>query len=320
LLVEALIQGGFEPTFASLVYLDPADPASQANHFRLVDASSIVWTFGAADRIDPTLRFETLGRRAVVALEDLAEEPDQEALRRLLETSSPAELIKQFHVEKDRLDHFEGKTVLRHSAGSCAGLAWGDLDEANASLLYQSFACPAVCSAIKSVRLVGESRWREQAADLFQSLVVGDPLDPATQVGYVSPSNLDQLEKLTAANDCFISKVGGRRISEQQAEPLLIFAESEVPAFFGQEIPAYLLAARTCTGLDEAVDGLNQSVQQPRLAVTLFNPPASQRLPALLGLNTHAVMINQPTSQFTPLLHEGNDYLLTLSKGRLLMF
>jgi acyl-CoA reductase-like NAD-dependent aldehyde dehydrogenase len=320
LLIEALVQGGFDPTFASLVYLNPSEPDSTFKNFKLVDASSAVWTFGAAERIDPTLRFEKRGQRVNLNLDEFTEEMDLPSVKHVLKNLGTEELLKRIRLEDEMVDHFKEKLILRHSAGNCAGIAWGDLSETTGQILYQSFACPAVCSAMKSVRVVDGGEWIQQAADLFKDLVVGDPLDPTTQVGYIAPRTLDSLEAMTTANACLISTVGGRRISAQQAEPLLVCAENEAPQFFAQEIPAYVLAARSCEDTDEAIEVINNSTSTPRLAVTLLNAPSSQKLPVLLKLNTHAVLVNQPTSQFTPLLHEGNDYLLELSKARLLMF
>jgi acyl-CoA reductase-like NAD-dependent aldehyde dehydrogenase len=279
LVVRALLDGGFDSKFASLLYLDPHATDTPEKHFKLVDAASSIWTFGAASVIDPLLRFEENGA-----------------------------------------DHFAGKTVLRHSAGGCAGAAWGDFNETASAVLYRSIGFPAVCSAMKTIMVIDNPDWFVQAADWLKTLAAGDPLDPRTEIGYVNPRTLDRLEKITSINACWIKTCGGRRLSDQQAEPLLIFSESHVHDFFSQDIPAYVLGVRHCRSMEEAASILNQSTENTRLAVSLINSPPGVRLPALQRLDTYAVLIDLPTTHFSPLLHEGNDYLHQLSKARLLAF
>jgi acyl-CoA reductase-like NAD-dependent aldehyde dehydrogenase len=320
LTIRALLQGGFEPKFCSLVYLDPASSETQEKHFKLVAASSVVWTFGPAGAIDPTLRFEGQ-RRVVLDLDGVAggSEIDLETLRSILEEGGMEETLSRLKLVEERRDHFEGKTIVRHEAGNCAALAWGELDGRTRDTLYQSIGFTTICTAVKSLFAVDSAVFIQQLAEFFPSLKTGDPLDPETQVGYLQPRHLDRLEALVQANRRKAIFYGGKRLSPIQAEPLLVAARTDLPDFFGQEIPAYILAVGECQDFEQATAWLNRHQDPPRLVVTLLNSPKEVRLKALKTLRCHALLLDTPTSILVPALHEGNDYGLTLTQGRLLV-
>ena len=58
-LVRALLAGGFDPNFCSLLYFEPGSVSPL--HFKLLDACSVVWTFGPRWLVDSRLRYEPLG-------------------------------------------------------------------------------------------------------------------------------------------------------------------------------------------------------------------------------------------------------------------
>jgi acyl-CoA reductase-like NAD-dependent aldehyde dehydrogenase len=276
--VQALLAAGFDPRFCSLVYLDRDDPLASEQHFRLVDACTIVWTFGPPPAIDPLIRFH------------------------------------------GGIDHFEGKRVLRHSAGNCASVACGPFDEQTRAWLYASIGIAPVCTATRSVMAVGNPQWIDQAASFLASLKVGDPLDPETQVGFIDPRCLDYLESLVRKNSLDIQAYGGERLSPVQARPLLVSSQSPVPDFFAQEIPAYMLAVRHCADLGQAIEKLNASSGEiRRLAVSFFNPPMEQLGEALLRVRALEALVDKPTTTLLPALHEGNDYIRMLAQGKLIV-
>jgi acyl-CoA reductase-like NAD-dependent aldehyde dehydrogenase len=318
LTIRALLEAGIDPRFCSLIYLDPSSPATAQKHFKLVEACQVVWTFGPAAAIDPTLRYEPRPPAARLDLEGLTgENSSEEQARAGLAAAESQEIASRFSFEERSKDHFEGRLVLRHEAGHCAAISWGSLNGEAAALLYESLAYPVVCTALKSVMAL-ERGWADQTAELLSGLRVGDPLDPETQVGYTNPRYLDSLQALLDANRGRMKVFGGRRLSAFQAEPLLVSASQDIPDFFGQEIPAYVLAVRECRSLEEAIRNLNRPGATPRLAVSLFNPPLEQIGKTALRLSAHSVLVNQPTSVVLSALHEGNDYALLLSQTRLI--
>jgi acyl-CoA reductase-like NAD-dependent aldehyde dehydrogenase len=187
-------------------------------------------------------------------------------------------------------------------------------------LLSASISCASVCTATKSVMFIAEEDWIAQAADFLASLVVGDPLEPDTQVGYTDPSCLDYLEDLRQKNRLHSQVYGGERRSPIQADPLLVASQEAVPDFFGQEIPAYVLAVRRCESISAAVDQINAYAgEQPRLAVSFLNCPKDQLAGALFKVRAHTVLVDRPTTTLLPAFHEGNDYALLLAQPRFLV-
>ena len=308
-LLRALLNGGFDPNFCSLLFFEPG-PVSPL-HYRLLDACSVAWTFGPRWWVDSRLRYESRGRRAWVSIPQVGDASD---VSRLLH-SVDASMVQ---VEDDRQDHFEGKIVLRHESTNCAAIACGSLDEELKATLYQAIAYPLGCTATKSVMVIDGNDWLADAVDWLAGLAVGDPLDPKTEIGYIDPKNLDALQRLAHANRLRLQVFGGERLSDIQARPMLVASREDVPDFFAQEIPAYVLAVHDCPSVESAVERINQyTPDHPRLAVSLHKLPP-QTIPwASSQLNAHAVLVDQPTTRMLPVFHEGNDYAARLLVPRM---
>jgi len=322
LVIRALNASGFDPRFAQLLYLDREHPQANQNHAHLVEACSVVWTFGPPAIIDRTLRFQPNPPRAAVSLEGVNIDPaDMHALHALLVEWGPGGLDRRLHIETSQLDLFAGKTVLRHASGNCAAITFGPFSDFTREWLYASIGYAIVCTATKSAMVVEGENWASQAAEFLKSLVIGDPLDPQTQVGYIESHCLDYLEELHQKHLAHATFFGGQRLSPTQAAPLLIHSQADLPEFFAQEIPAYILASRQCQDLPEAIDQINHfTTEPPRLAVSLMNVPRDQLSEAVLNLHAHAILIDKPTTSLLPAFHEGNDYILLLSQGRFITF
>jgi len=71
LVIRALVDGGFDPRFCGLVYFDVTALDAPAKHFKLVDACSIVWTFGSDDTVDRVLRHERKRGNTYLDISDL---------------------------------------------------------------------------------------------------------------------------------------------------------------------------------------------------------------------------------------------------------
>jgi acyl-CoA reductase-like NAD-dependent aldehyde dehydrogenase len=278
--VQALIAGGFDPDFCSLLYFDNRRPDAPGLHARLVEASAAVWTFGPQAQVDRALRFAP--------------------------GSAPADL-------------FAGKPVLYHQNAACAAIVGAPWSPQQAAYWWEALSFASGCTASRSAMVVRQPGWLEPAAAFLQGLVIGDPLDPATQVGYLPAANLDYLESLLRRHQASLERIGGRRISAFQMSPALLTCQDGAEAFFQQEIPAYLLAVRHSPGADQAARQLNQAAGgSPRLAVSIygFPPRTARRLAG--GLHAQVVTIDQPTTRVIPFFHEGNDYLQALTRPRLI--
>jgi acyl-CoA reductase-like NAD-dependent aldehyde dehydrogenase len=322
LVVRALNASGFDARFAQLLYLDREDTQANQNHAHLVDASSVVWTFGPPAIIDRTLRYRSNPPRASVSLEGVDIDPaDLHALHALLVEWGPGGLDRRLHIETNQVDLFAGKTVLRHASGNCAAITCGPFSDQTRDWLYASLGYAIVCTATKSVMLVQGENWISQAADFLESLVVGDPLNPHTQVGYIESRCLDYVEELYHKHLSRATFLGGQRLSSIQAAPLLVHSQADLPEFFAQEIPAYLLAIRQCQDLPEAIAQINRfTTERPRLAVSIMNFPQDLLSEAVLNLHAHTILIDRPSSSLLPSFHEGNDYTLLLAQGRFIAF
>jgi len=322
MVIRALIASGIDPRFAQLLYLDREDPNANQNHAHLVEACSTVWTFGPPAIIDRTLRFQPNPPRASLDLEGVDINPaDVNALHALLVEWGPSGLDRRIQLETSLVDLFTGKNVLRHALGNCAALASDQFTEQTKNWLYASMGYAIVCTATKSIMVVRGNNWVNQAAEFLDSLVVGDPLDSETQVGYIDSNCLDFLEELHRKNQHRATFFGGQRISQFQAAPLLVHSQADVPDFFAQEIPAYVLACRYCQDLNEGIRQVNHYThEQPRLAVSLMDFPPNQLQEDISTLHTQTILVNKPTTSLLYAFHEGNDYALLLSQGKLVAF
>jgi acyl-CoA reductase-like NAD-dependent aldehyde dehydrogenase len=320
LVVMALNTSGLDPRFAQLIYIDRDDPYASQNHAHLVEACSMVWTFGPPTIIDRTLRFRPKSPRTSLNLEGIDINPaDLRALHALLVEWGPSGLDQRVQIETDQEDMFSEKTVLRHASGNCAAIVSGQITEQTWNWLYASIGYAIVCTATKSIMVIEGRNWIEQLVAFLESLVIGDPLDPKTQVGYIDSQCLDFLEGLRQKNQLRATFWGGQRISPIQASPLLIHSQADLPEFFAQEIPAYVLAVRDCVNLLEAIGQINHfTSDQPRLAVSLINFTQDQLKEAVLDLRAHSILIDKPTTSLFPAFHEGNDYTLLLSQSKLI--
>lgn len=321
LVLRALLKAGFDPRACSLLYFDARQHPEL--HFRLLDACRVVWTFGPEDFVNQALRYERAGRRAVI---ELPKELTADGLARLVGQGN-------FGIEERRRDAFEGKLVLRHASGNCAVVLRDPLDPATKASLAAATGFPTGCTATRSAWLIGTESPFEELADYFSGLQVGDPLDGRTQVGKIDPKVLDHLESLVMAGGAALRLSGGKRLSQDQARPLLVSTRAvgeeeqaleSLPrpalALLEGEIPAYVLAVHRCSTLESAVEALNRAAgAETRLAVSLQRFRREEWLPYVARLRAWTVLIDRPTTEVVPVYHEGNDYALLLKSRRLLV-
>jgi acyl-CoA reductase-like NAD-dependent aldehyde dehydrogenase len=283
--LDALLSAGLDPHFASLLYFDNHGSDAEAKHSRLVSGSSVVWTFGPRDLVHRTLRYAS-------------------------QTASEA------------VDLFAGKTVLYHDYAACAAVIRGPYTPDTRRYVHQSLAFASGCTAARTVFLLEAEGWIDQAVEGLRQLRVGDPLDPATEVGYVHPSNLDTLQFLVQRHAHRLRAFGGERLSAVQMAPLMLSLAEPIPDLLGEEIPAYYLAACPCPDFSATLHSLNHTQNgQPRLAVSLFGfkdelPQASE----LARIHACTILRKLPTATIFPYFHEGHDYVRQLTQTQFFNF
>lgn len=310
LVISALIEGGFDPNFCNLVYFDSQGADSAGKHFKLLEACSTFWVYGSDQTVDETLRFEHLGNKLIIPAEDIeVSDPENPNYHETIAQLSPRALKELITVERNSVDHFKNKRVLRHGTGNCATIFQGEFDENTADFLYRSTAYTIGCNTTKTGMLVNAPNWAADANDYLQSLTVGDPLDPATEVGFVHPVNLEYLENLIEKNSQSIKVSGFKKYSDHQCSPLVIETQSEIPALFTREISAFVLGLKKHETVHSAMEDINHySPHIRRLAVSLYNLPENEIAAAIRQAHSFAVFVNEPTTHVISYYHEGNDY------------
>lgn len=325
LVIQALLESGFDPNFCSLVYFESQTSEASRKHHQILEASSAAWTFGPRNFVDQWLRYGSEELRAYLDLTGLqVNQPGEAAIRSSLAQESRREIAERVQFETRRADHFEGKIVLRHETGNCAAVMFGAFNEDIAEMLYSAIGYGISCSATKSIVVVDpkpdEGAWMAGVADYLAGLKAGDPLEADTQIGYIDERYLDWLEELVQNNRRRAKIYGGERLFRHQARPLLVASQEDLSDFFGQEISAYVLAVRNCHNLAESVAFLNKHSQvNPRLAVSFYHAPKDELIQAIPKIRAHAVMVDKPTTGLVPVFHDGNDYANLLRKKKLLI-
>jgi acyl-CoA reductase-like NAD-dependent aldehyde dehydrogenase len=320
LLLRALHDAGLPSTFGSVVYFDIDSPDAQTKHFKLVDAAAFVWVFGADDTVDRILRLENKEPRVMIDLSPYVEAGSEStdlppAVRNKLESGG-------LRIDREPVvfDHFAGKTVLRHGSGNCATIVKGNLSQDMAATLYGSIRYAIGCNSTKSGIVVDGPGWIEEAKRYFASLVVGDPLREDTQIGFVEPNRLVALDALIARNRSHVVLHGGEAVSACQRRPLIIEVREPAPELLSTEISVYSLAVARAASIDEAVTTLNEAMKGvPRLAVSLLGLSAEEATIAASRIRSHAVTIDAPSSTIVPTCHEGNDYLMRLTRPKMIV-
>lgn len=258
-----------------------APQAGSGYHGKLVAASRIVWTHGPASFVDERMRYDTAERRQ---------------------------------------DRFEGKLVIRHQSSSSAAIMRPPLGESLMQALYPSIACPLGCAAVKWILVLGDYEWERALPDWIAGLKVGNPMEPETQIGYIEPAILDYLDGLVRKNRMRYRFWGGERISEIQARPLLAASQTSASDFFGNNVPAYVLALSQCASIEEAVAQINLGTHEaPRLAVSCHQLEPREVEYAAEKTRAHLVLADLPTTTMIPGFHEGNDYFRLLHRSKIVV-
>ena len=202
-------------------------------------------------------------------------------------------------------------------------------------LTYSSLDWTNSCVTTKAAVVVGKENAEiltRYLAERFKRMAVGSPLDAKTQIGYVEPEVLQDMEKVMRAQRDFglvDFVLPFERIGEYQMRPMLVTAASSDPelVFFKEELP-YTLAIVPVDSFGEAVNFVNRSVEhlgeRSIMATSLyaraktfreFVAQESKKYAALKRLASSMIFYNKPSLDLSPYLnHQGINLTRFLSR------
>ncbi|NLK66910.1 MAG: aldehyde dehydrogenase family protein [Campylobacteraceae bacterium] len=156
-----------------------------------------------------------------------------------------------------------------------------------------------VCVSVQRV-FVHESICDEVAnrlATIASKLIVGDQLDPKTEVGpLINHSEVDRVEEWVneAATKGGKILTGGKRISNSCYEPTVILNPSDDALVSTKEVFGPVVCVYSYKDLDEAISRANQLDASFQAAI--FTKHIDNALKAVKRLNATAVMVNDHTA------------------------
>ncbi len=280
--VRAVLDSGYPPGGLNLLCWDTSKPGARKLNFDLVDASTAVWAFGDSVTVDNILRFEEVGGG-------------------------------------HKIDHFSDKIVLRHGSGRAAAICDESINRGNAAGIITESALnwPIGCNSLKAV-FDANDKHEELLGILherFRKMVVGDPMDKKTDVGYANPKTLEYVfNKISQLKMIgLVDQRCGELLSDVQSTPILLNTKDKYSNFLSKEYPVYILAVKECASFNEAVDEVNESAgNSKRISVSVFSEEEEKVLRTFL--KAHHIKRFRPTTELDALFcHEGNDYLHKLT-------
>lgn len=321
-IIKTIIDCGYPVDALAVVSFDTAKPESKELNFELVDKAGIIWPFGDDKTVDRLLRFET---RDLFDIDRFMRVRHIDNLESQFETFREAiaqsrESLRSFIVNH-KIDHFSDKVILRHGSGRCAGILDNDYDlnEAADILIDSSMRYPIGCNSMKSV-FIPKRNCEKLLAILEKRIqkleeLTSDPLDPATEVGYIEPTLLKTLtQRIEELKRMGLVKIvaGGKVKSAFQMTPLLAITHDVHSELLLNEYSAYILAVKPSKNFEAAVEELNSAAGEfKKLAVSILtHNPAHSRA----KVNAHHIKINELTTDIDGIVHEGNDYIAHLTK------
>ncbi len=321
-IVKTIIDAGYPKNGLSILFFDSENPKSKEHNFKICDEAATIWPFGDENTIDNLIRTE---KRNVLNLDKFLKDKGmlniQKELPKFLAELQKAENSLNDYISTQTIDHFASKLILRHASGRCAGILDENFDIPLAAKLIidSSMRYPIGCNSMKSVFVV-ESSFNKLTKVLERELTLldkhtADPLNPKTEVGYIDKrtalfleKRIDELKRLQLISILH----GGEKISPTQFTPLLVSTNDVNSELLINEIPGYILCLIKVKSFEEAVSQINRIAQDsPKLAVGYFtNNPQNMRL----YVNAHHIKINHLTTDLDGIIHEGNDYIMQLTR------
>jgi len=320
--VKAIIDAGYPKKGLTVLFFDSTNPKSKEHNFKICDEASAIWPYGDDNTIDTLIRTE---KRNVFNLDKFLKDKGmldvQKEFPKFLTELQKAEHSLNDYISTQTIDHFASKIIMRHASGRCAGIVDNDFDIKQAAKLIidSSMQYPIGCNSMKSVFVV-EPAFEKLVKILQYEFTLldkqtADPLKPKTEVGYIDPKTasflekrIDELKRLQLISILH----GGKKISPTQFTPLLVSTNDVNSELLINEIPGYILCLIKVKSFEEAVSQINRIAQDsPKLAVGYFtNNPQNMRL----YVNAHHIKINHLTTDLDGIIHEGNDYIMQLTR------
>ena len=326
-IIESIIQSGYPKNGLNVVFFDSNNSDSSYHNFKICDEAAVIWPFGDENTVDNLLRLE---RHTKFDIERFLKHKHIKDLKKEF-TKFTTEIQNSTHnsinqyLVTETVDHFSSKLVLRHASGRCAGILDSDFDLniATKLIIDSSMRWPIGCNSMKSVFVV-ESVFDEIAERLKKEFKLLDknaanPLNKNTEVGYVDRKTVSFLEKrlneLKVLNHIKIL-YGGREINPFQLTPFLISTNDFNSELLINEIPGYILCLTKVKSFYDAVAQINKLTDNNfKLAVSYFtNNKENMRLP----INAHHIKINDLTTNIEGIVHEGNDYIMQLTRPHII--
>lgn len=324
--VNSIIDAGYPSGALNVVFFDSSSPQANGCNFKLCDASSVIWPFGEDNTVDKILRFEY---KPVLNLKKFLEEKNIKSINQ--DFDKFADEIKNSkgniadYLEQETIDHFASKIVLRHASGRCAGILDEDFDVKKAAELIteSSMNYPIGCNSMKSVFALKSvydkllSYLGEEFEDLEKK--TGDPLKSKTEVGYIEPKlvayMLQRVDELTRTGLINVVR-GGEKISDMQVTPILATTDDVHSELLLNETSAYILGLKKCNSFENAVREVNDAAgENKKLTVSILTHNLNHMK---ARMHAHHVKINYLTTDIDGIIHEGNDYVMQLTKPQVL--
>jgi acyl-CoA reductase-like NAD-dependent aldehyde dehydrogenase len=172
-----------------------------------------------------------------------------------------------------------------------ADVRWAVKRVATGGFAYAGQSCISVQRVFVHERVYDE--FARQLVERVGALVVGDPLDPATDVGpMIDTGEVDRIESWVkeAVSEGGRVLAGGKRIGPSVYAPTVIEGVPEVAKVCAQEVFAPLVALYRFADFDEAVSAVNRS--RYGLQAGVFTNDLAHTLAAFERLEAGGVIVN----------------------------
>ena len=319
---KAIIDAGYPKNGLTILFLDSENPKSKEYNFKICDAAMAIWPFGDENTVDNLLRIEKHDMFNIEKfLNDKKLKDIKDNFPEFLAELERSKNSIDTYLLTQTIDHFASKLVLRHASGRCAGVLDDDFDLHLAAkmAIESSMRYPIGCNSMKSLFVV-ESVFDKFVDILEQELIkldkkTSDPLNPETEVGYVDKEIVNFIEKrveeLKLLRQVSILH-GGKKINKVQLTPLVVSTNDLNSELLINEISGYILCLTKVKSFQEGVSHINRlSKNSPKLAISYFtNNTANMKH----YVNAHHVKINHVTTDLDGIVHEGNDYIMQLTR------
>lgn len=320
--INSIIDAGYPPNGLNAVYYNSSDPSAQKHNFKICDNAHAIWPYGDDNTVDKILRLEY---RKILNLERFLDDKKIQNFKndsiKMIDELKKSEADLNNYIEDQTIDHFNSKIVLRHSSGRCAGILDKkfNLETAKKIILNSSMNYPIGCNSMKSLFVIKESYSKilELLKENIQNLAdkIGDPLDKNTEVGYIDPLTVSyMLKRISELKKMGLIEViaGGQKISDMQVTPLLVTTEDVNSEILINETPAYILGLKKCDSLNDAISDVNLAANKGKKLVVSILTKNPQKI--FQKIKAHHIKVNNLTTDLDGIVHEGNDYVMQLTK------